>query len=67
MSQKARSFLKDVLLVGGVFAVLSGAYMGFGVAERYRALTQAYIAQSNQLIQILERQNTAPANPFEGK
>ena len=56
MSEKARSFFKDILLVGGVFAVLSGAYVGFAYAERYRALTGAYIMQSEQLISILERQ-----------
>jgi hypothetical protein len=57
LSVKARAILKDVLLVGAVFAVISGAYFGLAVAERYRALTQAYIAQSQQLIQILEREN----------
>ena len=56
MSEKARSFFKDILLVGGVFAVLSGAYVGFAYAERYRALTSAYIVQSEQLIGILNRQ-----------
>ncbi len=56
MSEKARSFFKDVLLVGGVFAALSGAYLGLAVAERYRALTSAYIAQSEQLISILQQQ-----------
>ena len=56
MSKKARSFFKDVLLVGGVFAVLSGAYVGFAYAERYRALTSAYIVQSKQLIGILNQQ-----------
>ena len=56
MSEKARSFFKDVLLVGGVFAVLSGAYIGFAYAERYRALTSAYIVQSERLIGILNRQ-----------
>ena len=56
MSEKARSFFKDVLLVGGVFAVLSGAYVGFAYAERYRALTSAYIVQSEQLIGILQQQ-----------
>ena len=56
MSEKARSFFKDILLVGVVFAALSGAYVGFAYAERYRALTAAYIAQSQQLITILNRQ-----------
>ena len=56
MSEKARSFFKDVLLVGGVFAVLSGAYVGFAYAERYRALTSAYIVQSERLIGILNQQ-----------
>ncbi len=56
MSEKARSFFRDVLLVGVVFAALSGAYVGFAYAERYRALTGAYIAQSEQLISILQQQ-----------
>ena len=56
MSEKARSFFKDVLLVAGVFAALSGAYVGFAYAERYRALTGAYIAQSEQLISMLKQQ-----------
>ncbi len=56
MSEKARSFFKDFLLVGGVFAVLSGAYVGFAVAERYRALTEAYIVTSERLIVILNHQ-----------
>jgi len=61
MSAQLKAILKDVLLVGSVFAVLSGAYLGFAVAERYRALTAAYIAQSNELIQILQ-QNQRSAN-----
>ena len=56
MSDKARSFFKDVLLVAGVFAALSGAYIGFAYAERYRALTGAYLAQSEKLISILNKQ-----------
>ncbi len=56
MSEKARSFFRDVLLVGVVFAALSGAYVGFAYAERYRALTAAYIVQSEQLITILNKQ-----------
>jgi len=56
MSDKLKSILKDVLLVGSVFAVLSGSYYGFAVAERYRALTRAYIVQSEQLISILNQQ-----------
>ncbi|KKL13642.1 hypothetical protein LCGC14_2523730 [marine sediment metagenome] len=57
MSEKARSFFKDVLLVAGVFTVLSGAYVGFAYAERYRALTGAYIAQSEKLMSILSQQS----------
>lgn len=60
MSEKARSFFRDVLLVGGIFAVLSGAYAGFAFAERYRALTEAYIVTSEQLIGILNRQMPQP-------
>ena len=56
MSEKARSFFKDILLVAGVFAALSGAYVGFAYAERYRALTGAYIAQSERLMSILNQQ-----------
>ena len=63
MSEKARSFFKDVLLVGGVFAALSGAYLGFAYAERYRALTGAYIAQSEQLIGILNQQQAPVQEP----
>ena len=56
MSEKARSFFKDILLVGMVFAVLSGAYVGFAYAERWRALTRAYITQSEQIATILRNQ-----------
>ncbi len=59
MSQRARVLLQDMFRVGLVFAVLSGAYVGFGYAERYRALTKAYIAQSEQLIGILNTQREA--------
>lgn len=56
LSGRFKAILTDVLLVGGVFAVLSGAYVGFAYAERYRALTGAYIAQSERLISILNKQ-----------
>lgn len=59
LSEKFKAILKDVLLVGAVFAVLSGSYYGFAVAERYRALTQAYIAQSEQIIDVLQRSRNA--------
>jgi capsular polysaccharide biosynthesis protein len=55
LQEKTRGFIKDVLLVSAVFATLSGAYLTFAVAERYRALTRAYIAQSEQLIQVLQQ------------
>ncbi len=58
MSEKARSFFKDILLVGVVFAALSGAYVGFAYAERYRALTQAYVLQADELLKILQNQNS---------
>jgi len=67
LSQKARGLLKDVLLVGLVFAAMSGAYLGFGYAERYRALTQAYLAQSEALIQILNQQAEAAQAPNAGE
>ena len=57
MSEKARSFFKDILLVGAVFAVLSGAYVGFAYGERYRQMTKAYYAQAEQLLLILQAQN----------
>ena len=60
MSEKARSFFKDILLVGVVFAALSGAYVGFAYAERYRALTQAYMLQAGELMKILQNQNPQP-------
>ncbi len=63
MSEKARSLFKDILLVGGVFAALSGAYVGFAYAERYRALTQAYMAQSEKLISILNQQSPQVQEP----
>lgn len=62
MSDKLRQILKDSLLVAAVFAAISGAYIGFAYAERYRALTAAYIKQSEQIIAILQRQ-TPPENP----
>jgi hypothetical protein len=58
MSTKLKTVLKDVLLVGSVFAVISGSYLGFAVAERYRVLTHAYIIQSERLMEILNAQNT---------
>ncbi len=60
LSDKAGKFFKDVLLVSGVFTLLSGAYFGFAVAERYRALTAAYITQSNELIKVIQRNQGAP-------
>ena len=59
MSGRLKAILTDVLLVGTVFAVLSIAYLGFAYAERYRGLTAAYMVQSQQLIDILNKQ--APA------
>ena len=56
LSGRFKEILKDILLVGAVFAILSGSYVGFAYAERYRALTNAYIAQSEQLISILKQQ-----------
>ena len=61
LSGRFKAILTDVLLVGAVFAALSGAYVGFAYAERYRALTGAYIAQSERLISILNQQ----LNPTE--
>ena len=63
MSQKARQLFKDILLVGGVFAVLSGTYIGFAYAERYRALSTAYIVQSEKLIEVLNQQRQPTAQP----
>jgi hypothetical protein len=57
LAEKTRSFVKDALLVSAVFATITGAYLGFAVAERYRGLTRAYIAQSQALINVLETQN----------
>ena len=57
LSDKAKSLLKDVLVVSSLFATLSGAYLGFAVAERYRALTQAHIAQSQEILRVLQAQN----------
>jgi capsular polysaccharide biosynthesis protein len=61
LSDKFKSLVKDVLLVSLVFVSISGAYYGFAVAERYRALTQAYIAQSEQLIKVLQNQGSGNA------
>ena len=56
LSQKARGLFKDVLLVGLVFAAMSGAYLGFAYVERYRAGTAAHMLQDEALIQILNQQ-----------
>lgn len=56
LSQKARGLVKDVLFMSLVAAAMSGFYLGFAYAERYRALTQAYLVQSEALIQILNQQ-----------
>jgi hypothetical protein len=60
MSARLKALLKDALLVSAVFATISGTYIGFAYAERYRALTAAYIAQSQEIIRIL--QQNAPVN-----
>lgn len=65
MSDRLRQIMKDVLLVGSVFAVLSGSYYGFAVAERYRALTRAYVYQADQLATILNNQIEAARKPGE--
>ena len=64
LSQKARGIAKDFLLVSLVFLALSGAYYTFAVAERFRALTTAYLVQAEQLIVILNQQATT-AEPEE--
>jgi hypothetical protein len=66
LSQKTRSFLKDMLFVSVCFAVLSGAYFGFALVERYRALTQAYLRQAAQIEQILSNSQGVP-NAQESK
>ncbi len=60
LSGRFKAILKDVLLVSSVFALLTGSYYGFAVAERYRALTRAYIAQSEQLIEVLQQNRSKP-------
>ena len=67
LSQKARSIAKDFLLVSLVFAALSGAYYTFAVTERFRALTAAYITQSEQLIVILNQQANPAPQPNAGE
>jgi hypothetical protein len=57
LSEKARQTAKDVLFVSLIFAAISGAYIGIAVAERYRALTRAYIVQSEQILEILQQQS----------
>ena len=56
MSEQARRILKDVAILGVLLAALSSAYYMFVIAERYRALTQAYITQSQQILVILQQQ-----------
>ena len=60
LSGRFKAVLKDVLLVSSVFALLTGSYFGFAVVERYRALTRAYIAQSEQLIEVLQKNRRVP-------
>ena len=67
LSQKARTITKDVLLVSMVFLALSGAYYTFAVAERFRALSAAYIVQSEQLITILNQQAQKAPQPNAGE
>ena len=67
LSGRFKAILKDVLLVSAVFALLTGSYYGFAVIERYRALTRAYIAQSEQLIDILQQNRRIPDVNEEAK
>ena len=63
MSDKARSLFKDILLVGVVFAALSGAYLGFAYVERFRASTAAHKLQDDALIAILNQQAQKASAP----
>lgn len=68
LSEKFRQTLKDALLVALVFGVITGAYVGFAYAERYRGLTAAYLAQSEALLEILNKQRPPkPVTVEEGK
>lgn len=57
LSDKARRSIKDFLVIAFVFLFISGAYLGFAVAERYRAFTALHIAQSQEIIKILQAQS----------
>lgn len=67
LSGRFVSLLKDMLLVSAVFLALSGAYYGLAVTERYRALTRAYIAQSEQLISLIQQNRGVPNVQSEAK
>jgi len=53
LSEQARRILKDIAIVSVFMVAMSSAYYVFAMAERYRGLTQAYLAQAQQLMTIL--------------
>ena len=67
MSEQARRILKDVAILGVLLAALSSAYYMFVIAERYRALTQAYIQQSQQILVILQQQAERENQPEQAR
>lgn len=67
LSQAGKSVVKDILMVSLVFAALTGAYLGFAVAERYRALTAAYLVQSQQIMEIIQQNRTPKVDGSEVK
>lgn len=60
MSAKARQIFKDVLLVSAVFAAITGAYVGFAYAERYRSATKYHEQFDQEMIRILKQQGQQP-------
>jgi hypothetical protein len=53
-----RERLKDALLVTAVFALISGAYFGFAVTERYRGFTKAHLEQTEALLELIQSQQS---------
>lgn len=59
MLKKIRAYYKDALKVSLVIALLAGAYVGFGHAERYRSQTRQWETLFNYWANVVETQRKA--------
>ena len=56
MRARIRAFLIDLIIAGTAATLVSVSFLAYQYAQRYQALTAAYIAQSKQLSVILNKQ-----------